>query len=84
MTPNIIIYGRSDGSCHGCEQVKSLMKEYDLPYDFRDIGTSDTIKRIDYKKELSAYRVDRIPFIIIDGEQVVGFNKEKINELLNK
>ena len=84
MTPNIIIYGRSDGSCYGCEMVKKLMKEYDLPYDFRDIGTEDKIARIQYKKELRANGVDRIPFLIINGEiKVIGFDENILREILD-
>lgn len=84
MTPNIIMYGRADGSCHGCESAKKLLAEYNLPYDFRDIGTDDTIKRIDYKKELRANGVDRIPFLIINGEiKVIGFDENILREILD-
>ena len=84
MTPKIIIYGRADGSCYGCEMVKKLMKEYDLPYDFRDIGTDDAVARIQYKKELRANEVDRIPFLIINGEiKVIGFDENILREILD-
>ena len=83
MTPNIIIYGRADGSCHACEKAKQLLYDYNLPYDFRDIGTEDTIRRIDYKKELRPYGVDKIPFLIINDIRVIGFDENILKEILD-
>ena len=83
MTPNIIMYGRGDGSCKGCEDAKRLLYDYDLPYDFRDIGTLDTVARIQYKKELREYRVDKIPFLIINGIKVIGFDENILKEILD-
>ena len=84
MTPNIIIYGRADGSCYGCEMVKSLMREYDLPYEFRDIGTDDAIARIQYKKELRANGVNTIPFVVINSDtKIVGFDENKLREAID-
>ena len=87
MTPKIIIYGRAEG-CQGCTDVKSLMSEYDLPYDFRDIGSGDVARRVQYKKELMANRVDKIPYIIIDGKdeivKFIGFDENKLREAIDK
>lgn len=83
MTPQIVMYGRAQG-CDGCDDAKSLLKEYDLPYDFRDIGTDDSVKRIEYKKELREYRVDKIPFLIINGKKIIGFDKNAIDSALGR
>ena len=83
MTPTIIMYGRADGTCSGCEQAKALLSEYDISYDFRDIGTSDVVKRIDYKKELRAYGVAHIPFLIINGEKIIGFDETILRKTID-
>ena len=77
------MYGRADGSCHACEKAKQLLHDYNLPYDFRDIGTEDTIRRIDYKKELRSYGVDKIPFLIINDIRVIGFDEYILKEILD-
>ena len=83
MTPNIIMYGRNEG-CSACNEAKKLLAQYDLPYDFRDIGTEDKIARIQYKKELRANGVDKIPFLVINGEiKVIGFDENILREILD-
>ena len=85
MTPNIIIYGRADGSCYACEKAKQLLHDYNLPYEFRDIGTDDAVARIQYKKELRANGVNTIPFVIINSDtKIVGFDENKLREAIDK
>lgn len=84
MQQNIIVYGRADGSCQGCNDVKSYLDSLELEYDFRDIGSHDVVKRVQYKKELMADKVDKIPYIKIGENKFIGFSKEKLDEVLNK
>ena len=82
---NIIIYGKADGSCSGCTEIKRFLDSHKVSYVFNDISTPDAIKRIQYKKELMADKVSYIPYTKIDESRFVGFTdeiKKEISEIL--
>lgn len=82
---NIIVYGRADGMCLGCTQLKEFLDINEITYDFRDIGSADVVKRVEYKKQLMAKKISSIPYMEISGHGIIGFNevsKKEISEIL--
>jgi glutaredoxin len=80
---NLIVYGRADGTCKGCSDLKKYLDEKGIEYDFRDIGSADVVKRIQYKKELKEHRANQIPFTISSGEKIIGFDKNVFDTLID-
>jgi glutaredoxin len=78
----LIVYGREDGSCFGCEQAKEFLSANGIQYDMRNISIGDIEKRIQYKKELTALRVNMIPCFVFGDEVLVGFNDESEKRLV--
>lgn len=66
-------------NCPYCFTLKEFLKEHHIV--FEEIDVSQDKKALDEMIEKSgSYEV---PIIEIDSQIVVGFNKEKINNLLN-
>ncbi len=72
---NIKIY--SSNTCSNCTLAKEYMKEKGLEYEEKNISTDP-----EAKKELISMGYMGVPIIMIDDETVVGFNKDKLDELL--
>ncbi len=75
--PKITIY--TTPSCVYCKMAKAFFKEHNFPYEEKDVSTD-----IKAQEEMIAKSNQLgVPVIDIDGEFVVGFDKEKISKLLN-
>jgi len=75
--PKIKIY--STPACPYCHLLKEYLKEKNI--EFEDIDVSQNQEALqELVKKTGAMAV---PVIDIDGEIVVGFDKEKIDKLLN-
>ncbi len=72
----IIVYGTP--TCPWCTVAKDYLKEKGQEFEYIDVATDD--KKRDEMIEKSGQM--GVPVIDIDGEIIVGFDKEKINELL--
>ncbi len=72
---NIKIY--SSASCPNCTLAKDLIKEKGYEYEEKNISLD-----AEAKKELISMGYMGVPIIFIDEEVVVGFNKQKLEELL--
>ena len=68
----------STPSCVYCHTLKSYLKEKNIQ--FEDIDVSKDDKALDEMVEKSGQM--GVPVVNIDGEIVIGFDKKKINELL--
>lgn len=69
-----------DPNCEWCNKLKDWMKKENLSYQELDVTESDT-----YRDELLEKSSQlAVPVIDIDGEIIVGFNEQKIKEVLNK
>lgn len=69
----------STPTCAYCETLKEYFKKHNIEFEGVDVSQD--------KKALKEM-VDKsgqmgVPVIDIDGEIIIGFNKEKITELLN-
>jgi len=69
----------STPSCPYCVTLKEFLKEHNI--EFEDIDVSQDKIASDEMIEKSGQM--GVPVIEIDGEIVVGFDKEKITKLLN-
>ena len=66
-------------SCPYCFTLKEFLKQHDIK--FEDIDVSKDEKALQEMVEKSGQM--GVPVVEIDGQIVVGFDKEKISEILN-
>ncbi len=72
---NIKIY--SSNTCSNCTAAKEYLKEKGYEYEEKNVSTDSAAK-----KELISLGYMGVPVIMIDDEVVVGFNRNKLEELL--
>ncbi len=72
---NVIVY--SSNSCGYCTLAKEYLQEKGVSYEEKNISTDPTAK-----KELIQKGYRGVPVIIVNGEEIVGFDKAKLEELL--
>lgn len=73
---NVIVYGTP--TCHYCNFAKKFLKENDVDFKYIDVSMDP---------EAAAEMIEKsgqqgVPVIDVDGNIIVGFNKEKIIALL--
>jgi glutaredoxin-like YruB-family protein len=76
MAKSIIVYSTS--TCPWCIRVKQYLKENNILFLDWDVGT-DKIAADEMVKKSGQMGV---PVLDIDGQIIVGFDKEKIKQLL--
>ncbi|HVX90709.1 MAG TPA: glutaredoxin family protein [Candidatus Paceibacterota bacterium] len=76
MDKNVTIY--STPTCHFCEMSKEFFKEHGVNYTEYNVA-SDLEKRQEMIQKSGQMGV---PVIFVGDELVVGFDKEKLSELL--
>lgn len=74
---DIILY--TGNTCPYCTITKNYLEENGLKYTEKNVHNS-----IEAKKELIEMGHKGVPVLVCDGEEIVGFNKEKMDELLIK
>ena len=68
----------STPTCVYCITLKKFLKEHNIEYEDIDVGQDkDALKEMIEKSGQMG-----VPVTEIDGQIIVGFNKEKISELL--
>lgn len=72
----VIIY--TTKTCPHCSTAKEYLKEKGISYEEKDIATDMTARR-----ELMRLRVRGVPAIQIEDEIIVGFQPEKIDQLID-
>ncbi len=70
----------STPTCPWCTRAKSYLKEIGQPYEEKDVSVDIAAAREMVK--LSGQM--GVPVLNIDGQAVVGFDKQKIDQLLGK
>lgn len=73
----VIVY--STPTCHFCNLAKEYFKENHVPFESFDVST-DREKQMEILDKTGQMGV---PVILIDDAVIVGFDKPKIDELLN-
>ncbi|MBC7087833.1 glutaredoxin family protein [Soehngenia saccharolytica] len=72
---NVVVYTSS--TCPYCTMAKNHLKEKGVDYVEKNVSTDN-----EARKELMAMGHMGVPVILIDGEEIVGFDKDKIDALL--
>ncbi|MCI0597833.1 glutaredoxin family protein [Candidatus Parcubacteria bacterium] len=74
---NVTIY--STPTCEHCKATKAFLKEHNVTYTDYDVSVDQArAKEMIEKSEQMA-----VPVILIDDEMVLGFNEQKLRELLH-
>jgi len=71
----VIIYTAS--TCHSCTEVKDYLRTKKVPFIERNVQQSEKAK-----KELLDMGYRTVPIILVDDEEIAGFNKEKLKKVL--
>ncbi|MBI4119641.1 MAG: glutaredoxin family protein [Parcubacteria group bacterium] len=74
--PKITIY--TTPTCVYCKMAKTFFKERDVTYEEKDVAADMQAREEMIKKSGQL----GVPVIEVDGKIVVGFNKEKLSQLI--
>ncbi len=77
MQKKVIVY--STPTCPFCVRVKQFLKDNNIQ--FEDVNVATDHKRAEEMVQRSGQM--GVPVLDIDGEIVIGFNKNRISELLS-
>lgn len=77
MAHDVTIY--TSNTCPYCVSAKDYLNERGVPFVEKNIQTDP-----EARKELMRMGHMGVPVIVIDGEEIVGFNKARMDELLSK
>lgn len=69
----------TSSTCPYCVSAKEYLKEKGVEYTEKNVQTDK-----EARKELMAMGHMGVPVLVIDGEEIVGFDKDKIDNLLKK
>lgn len=72
---NVVIY--SSNTCRYCTLAKEYLQEKGVSYEEKNISTDPSAR-----KELMQKGYMGVPVIVVNGEEIVGFDKAKLEELL--
>lgn len=76
MNKEVIIY--SSNTCSVCKAAKNYFNENNIDYEERNID-----KNPEYTQFLIDNGYRGVPVIIIDGQQLLGFDRQKVEQLLS-
>lgn len=82
---NVFMYTLS--TCPWCRKTKQFFKEKNITFDYVDYdlqGEDEQEKIIKEMQRVGGIDAFAFPFVIIDGNVVVGYNPEKYSELLEQ
>jgi len=77
MAKNVLIY--TTPTCQFCHMAKEFFKDHDV--DFKEIPVKDDMEK--QKEMVQKSKQMGVPVIDIDGEIVIGFDRERLMELLD-
>ncbi|MGM9928237.1 MAG: glutaredoxin family protein [Bacillus sp. (in: firmicutes)] len=73
----IIVY--TQPSCPPCEFTKLFLTNHNIPFEEKNIARDAKAK----KEMMNKYNAFSTPVIVIDDEAIIGFDQEKIEQLLS-
>jgi len=76
MDKHVLIY--STPTCHFCKLAKEFFDSHSITYTNYDVST-DAAKREEMVQKTGQLGV---PVIIIDGQTIIGFNRDKVADAL--
>lgn len=74
---NVVVF--SSNTCPYCIAAKQYLEDKGVEYTEKNIQTDK-----DARNELMKMGHMGVPVLVIDGEEIVGFDKTRIDQLLNK
>lgn len=74
---NVIVY--TSNTCPYCTLAKNYLDEKGVSYTEKNVQTDK-----EARKELMNMGHMGVPVLVVDGEEIVGFDKEKLDTLLAK
>ncbi|MDR7857594.1 glutaredoxin family protein [Tissierella sp.] len=74
---NVIVY--TSNTCPYCISAKDYLNEKGIEFTEKNVQTDK-----EARKELMAMGHMGVPVLVIDGEEIVGFDREKIDTLVGK
>lgn len=74
---DVIIY--SSNTCPHCVSAKEYLGEKNIDFTEKNVQTDEVAR-----KELMDMGHMGVPVLLIDGEEIVGFDKARIDQLLDK
>ena len=74
----VIIY--TQPSCPPCEFTKLYLKNHNISFEEKNIATNTKAK----KEMMNKYNAFSTPVIVINDEAIIGFDQERIEQLLGK
>ena len=72
---NVTVY--TSNTCPHCVSAKEYLNDKGIDYTEKNVQTDPSAR-----KELMQMGHMGVPVIVVDGEEIVGFNKVKLDELL--
>lgn len=75
--PKVTIY--TTPTCVFCKMTKAFFKEHSVVYEEKDVSTDATAR----DEMIAKSNQMGVPVIDIDGELTVGFDKERLSQLLH-
>ncbi len=67
----------TSNTCPYCNALKEYLIEHHIPYEEKNISRDSSAR-----DELISLGVRSVPYTLVEGEAVTGFDKEKLDELL--
>lgn len=64
-------------NCKQCEQVMEQLDKWNISYSVKNITNAPAVL-----KEMQAHSVYSTPLVLINGEKVLGFQKNKLQQML--
>ncbi|MFP7495000.1 glutaredoxin family protein [Terribacillus saccharophilus] len=64
-------------NCIQCERVMDQLEKWNIHYNVKNITNSPAVL-----KEMQAHSIYSVPLVLINGEKVHGFQKEKLQQTL--
>lgn len=71
----VIVY--TSNTCPYCTMAKDYLKEREVSFEEKNVQTDK-----EARQELMAMGYTGVPVICVDDEQIVGFDKNRLDELL--
>jgi len=75
--PKVTIY--TTPSCVYCKMAKAFFKEKGVTYEEKDVSTDATAR----DEMIAKSNQMGVPVVDVDGQLTVGFDKERLSQLLN-
>jgi len=75
MSKKVVVY--SSDTCPHCTTAKNFLKEKGIDFEEKNVSSN-----VEARNELMEMGFMGVPIILVDGETVEGFNKGKLEKLL--